>query len=142
MDQSTLSNWFQYHPPTPDQLPKYTANSAAALEFANIVNQNAPTCADKGRVLGLSREARMSANAAISGKHADKDRETGPQYEYEEDDPDEYQMKMKNTKKTMRTRETMRARGFYLLGPGSGGRGPRPRQTTRLRRSLPKAERT
>jgi hypothetical protein len=34
----------------------------------------------------------------------------------------------------------MRATGFYLLGPGSGGRWPRPGQTTRLGTLVPEVK--
>jgi hypothetical protein len=36
MDQATLTNWFSYNQPTPDQLRKYTNIKAAVLAFAAV----------------------------------------------------------------------------------------------------------
>ena len=62
MQQEQLENWFS----TPDQLPRYVAISAAALAFANVVNENAPDSADKTAAIRMIREAAMTANAAIT----------------------------------------------------------------------------
>jgi hypothetical protein len=62
MEQQKLDNWFS----TPDQLPKYITIRAAALAFANVVNENAPDSPDKSAAIRMIREAAMNANAAIA----------------------------------------------------------------------------
>jgi hypothetical protein len=66
MQQELLDNWFSYHAPSPDQLPKYAAIRSAALAFANVINENVPDSADKSAAMRLIREAAMTANAAIA----------------------------------------------------------------------------
>jgi hypothetical protein len=62
MEQLTPDNWVS----TPDQLPKYVAIRAAALAFANVVNENAPDSPDKSAAIRMIRDAAMTANAAIA----------------------------------------------------------------------------
>jgi hypothetical protein len=66
MDQSILTNWFYYHPPTPDQSPKYTAIRAAALSFATVINDNCPDGPDKIAAMRLIRDAVATANGSIA----------------------------------------------------------------------------
>jgi hypothetical protein len=62
MEQQNNDNWVS----TPDQLPKYVAIRAAALAFANVINENAPDSPDKSAAVRMIREAAMAANAAIA----------------------------------------------------------------------------
>jgi hypothetical protein len=60
--EQTPDNWVS----TPDHLPKYVAIRAAALAFANVVNENAPDSPDKSAAIRMIRDAAMTANAAIA----------------------------------------------------------------------------
>lgn len=64
--KDTLENWFTYHSPTPEQLPKYQAIRAAAFEFATAIVENTPPSVDQSAAIRLIREATMTANAAIA----------------------------------------------------------------------------
>lgn len=66
--QQQLDAWFKYHPPTPDDVPRFNAITEAAAAFARVVMTNTPPCADQSAALRLVREARMTANAAIACK--------------------------------------------------------------------------
>jgi hypothetical protein len=68
MPQEQLDNWFS----TPDQLSRYVAIRAAALAFAQVVNQQAPDCANKSAAIRMIREAAMSANVAITYGASDR----------------------------------------------------------------------
>lgn len=61
-----LENWFTYHPPTEDLLPRYKAIRDAALEFAKVVHTNAAAGPDKTVAIRCIREAVMWANASIA----------------------------------------------------------------------------
>lgn len=61
-----LDNWFTYHPPRPDQIPRYEKIRDAARVFAQIVVNNTPACADQSAAIRLLRECVMTANAAIA----------------------------------------------------------------------------
>jgi hypothetical protein len=61
-----LSNWFTYHSPTPEQLPKYQEIRRAGLELAQVIAANSPVCADQTAAIRKVREACMTANAAIA----------------------------------------------------------------------------
>lgn len=61
-----LHNWFTYHSPSPDQLPKYLAIREAGLELARVITNNSPQCADQTAAIRKIREAVMTANAAIA----------------------------------------------------------------------------
>lgn len=56
---------FSYHAPFADQLPKFQAIRQAAKNFAQVVIDNTPNCADRTTALRLVREAVMWANASI-----------------------------------------------------------------------------
>lgn len=62
----TLENWFSYHPPRPEQLPKYEAIRNAGLNLAEIILANTPGCADQTAALRKVREAVATANMAIA----------------------------------------------------------------------------
>lgn len=61
-----LENWFTYHSPSPDQLPKYQAIREAAKSFATAIVNNTPSSADQTAAIRLIREATMTANASIA----------------------------------------------------------------------------
>jgi hypothetical protein len=61
-----LAELFSYHPPTRETLPKFQAINQAAKNFAEVVLQNCPGSADRSAAIRLIRDARMTANAAIS----------------------------------------------------------------------------
>jgi hypothetical protein len=65
-DSPTLDYIFRYHPPSPDQIPKYQAIRDAALEFAKVLIVNTPTCADQTAAIRKLRECVMTANSAIA----------------------------------------------------------------------------
>lgn len=64
--QSDLDNWFTYHSPKPEQLPKYQAIRDAARTLAGIIVDNTPASADQTAAIRKIREAVMTANASIA----------------------------------------------------------------------------
>jgi hypothetical protein len=66
ISQDDLNNWFTYHPPTPDQLPKYLAIREAGLTLAKAIVDNTPSSADQTYTIRLIRMAIMTANASIA----------------------------------------------------------------------------
>lgn len=66
MDVSTLQNWFTYHSPTEEQIPKYKAIRDAGLSLAHVINDSMPDCADKTAAIRKVREAVMTANQGIA----------------------------------------------------------------------------
>lgn len=61
-----LQNWFTYHSPTPEQLPKYQAIRDAGLALATAIVDNSPASADQTAAIRKVREACMTANAGIA----------------------------------------------------------------------------
>lgn len=61
-----LDHIFTYHPPFPDQLPKYNALREAAKAFAQAIVDNTPRGADQSAAIRHVREAVMTANASIA----------------------------------------------------------------------------
>lgn len=61
-----LSELFRYHPPNPEDLPKYAAINQAAKNFAEVILSTCPSCSDMKDAIRKIREARMTANAAIA----------------------------------------------------------------------------
>jgi hypothetical protein len=57
---------FTYHPPTPQQIPKYNKIREAAREFALVLMTETPSSADQSAALRLLRECVMTANASIA----------------------------------------------------------------------------
>lgn len=45
--KAQLENWFTYHSPTSEQLPKYQAIREAAMKFAEVIVENTPPSADR-----------------------------------------------------------------------------------------------
>lgn len=64
--QLEIENWFTYHAPKPDQIPRYEAIRQAGRTFAYAIADNCPTCADTRAAVRKIREAVMTANAAIA----------------------------------------------------------------------------
>jgi hypothetical protein len=61
-----LEHVFNYHPPTPEQRPKYEELRQSAKDFAATIQRLTPNCADQWAALRHVREAVMTANAAIA----------------------------------------------------------------------------
>lgn len=58
---------FRYHPPTPQQLPKYAAINQAAKNFAEVIRSNCPIYSRQfERAIDAIMEARMLANASVA----------------------------------------------------------------------------
>jgi hypothetical protein len=64
--KENLKDVFTYHPPTEIQREQYNTIRTAAHDFAFIILDNTPTCADQQAALRLLREAVMTANAAVA----------------------------------------------------------------------------
>lgn len=64
IDDATLENWFTYHSPMPEQLPKYQAIREAGFNLAKVIVANTPASADQSAAVRKVREACMTANAA------------------------------------------------------------------------------
>ncbi len=61
-----VAEFFKYHAPNADTLPKYAAINQAAKNFAEIVLANCPSGADRSAAIRLIRDARMTANASVA----------------------------------------------------------------------------
>lgn len=61
-----VENWFTYHKPTDDQLPKYQKIRDAAKVFAKAIVENTPPSADQTVAVRKVREAVMVANQSIA----------------------------------------------------------------------------
>jgi hypothetical protein len=57
---------FSYHSPSPEQLPRYAKIRAAAKEFAQVILDETPFCADQSASLRCVREACLWANSAVA----------------------------------------------------------------------------
>ena len=66
IQKEQLENWFTYHSPTDEQLPKYKAIREAGLAFATVIVENTPISADQTAAIQKIREAVMTANASIA----------------------------------------------------------------------------
>jgi len=66
ISQAQLDNWFQYHSPSSDQLPKYQAIREAGKLLASTIVANAPDSADTTAAVRKVREAVMTANQSIA----------------------------------------------------------------------------
>jgi len=61
-----LENQFTYHAPQGDQTERYGEINEAAFNFARVVLECTPKCADQSAAIRQIREARMTANSAIA----------------------------------------------------------------------------
>ena len=57
---------FSHHSASPEKLASYSAIHDAAKEFARVILNRVPNCADRDAVLHLLREASMLACSAVS----------------------------------------------------------------------------
>lgn len=66
-DATFIDDVFEYHPPADDSVcAKYKAIRAAAKDFALVIFDNCPACADRTDAIRKVREAVMTANASIA----------------------------------------------------------------------------
>ncbi len=61
-----LDSLFTYHPPSAEDVEKYTILRTSAQRFAEKVLLNCPPCADRSAAIRSIRDALMTANAAIA----------------------------------------------------------------------------
>ena len=61
-----IENWFTYHSPTEESIPKYKDIRKMGLKFARGIMDNCPPSADRSAAIRKVREAVMTANAAIA----------------------------------------------------------------------------
>lgn len=73
IDESQINNWFTYHAPSQDQIPVYEAIRSHGREFAHVINQLVPDCADKTHAMRTLRDTVMWANAALATSPAPAD---------------------------------------------------------------------
>jgi hypothetical protein len=69
MDKITneqLEHWFKYHSPDAVQQAGYTRIRDYALQFAKVIRDEVPACADATVALRKLREVVMTANQAIA----------------------------------------------------------------------------
>jgi hypothetical protein len=66
--EEKISEMFTYHAPDPNQKIKYQNIREKAKEFARVIYENTPACADQSAAIRLVREAVMTANASIALK--------------------------------------------------------------------------
>jgi hypothetical protein len=64
--EDNLNNWFTYHSPSPEQLPKYLEIREAGLTLAKAIVKNTPSSADQTAAVRKVREAVMTANQSIA----------------------------------------------------------------------------
>jgi len=64
--KENLDNWFTYHSPSAEQLPKYQAIREAGAALAETIVVNSPASADQTAAVRSVRLAVMQANAAIA----------------------------------------------------------------------------
>lgn len=68
--QVRLDNNFRYHPPSPDQVPRYEALREGGKTFATLIARFCPPSPERSTALRMVEEAVMNANAAIA-RHED-----------------------------------------------------------------------
>jgi hypothetical protein len=66
VSEKDLDNWFTYHSPTSEQLPKYSAIREAGKLLANAILHNVPPGPDQTAAIRQVREAVMTANQGIA----------------------------------------------------------------------------
>lgn len=70
MTSEQIKRYFTYHPPKPNQVPRYEQIRNAGQAFAIIVNGLAPDSPELSVAIGKIREAVAWANAAIAVNEA------------------------------------------------------------------------
>jgi len=61
-----IDNWFTYHAPSPDQIPRYDAIRRTARIMARVIWDQCPPSADRTAAIRKLRECVMTANASIA----------------------------------------------------------------------------
>lgn len=61
-----IENWFTYHSPKAEQVPKYAAIRDAGKRLASVILDSTPPSADQTAAIRKVREAVATANAAIA----------------------------------------------------------------------------
>lgn len=64
--EQRIENWFTYHPPTGDQVPRYNELREAAKTFALAIARLTPSSPDQTVAIRHVRDAVMVANASIA----------------------------------------------------------------------------
>ncbi len=64
--EDDIENWFTYHSPSPEQLPKYSKIREVGKNLAQVILDSTPPSADQTAAIRKVREAVMTANAAIA----------------------------------------------------------------------------
>jgi hypothetical protein len=66
LNEKEIEDLFTYHAPTEESREKYIVLRREAKNFARILNETVPDCADKSAAIRKLRECVMTANAAIA----------------------------------------------------------------------------
>ena len=66
ISEKDVENWFTYHKPTEEQIPKYQAIREAGKALAEAIRIHCPDSADRSAALRKARESVMTANASIA----------------------------------------------------------------------------
>jgi len=66
MEKPNIEKLFTYHPPKEGQPERYALINTAARKLAEVIVYCTPPGADQSSAIRKVREARMTANAAIS----------------------------------------------------------------------------
>lgn len=64
--KAQLENYFTYHSPTAEQLPKYQAIRDAGLAFATVIVENTLPGRDQDNAVDQIRQTVMRANQSIA----------------------------------------------------------------------------
>lgn len=65
-DAEILAQLFSYHPPNEITRPRYQSINQAAKNFAEVLLQTCPPCADRTAAVRKIIEAKQTANAAVA----------------------------------------------------------------------------
>lgn len=66
VSNADIENWFTYHAPRADQLPRYERIRDEARKLAFVIRDSCPESADTTAALRKLREAVMTANSSIA----------------------------------------------------------------------------
>lgn len=66
IDEGELANRFTYHPPQPDQLPRFVAIREQAHQLARLIVDTSPASREQSLAITHLEDAVMWANAAIA----------------------------------------------------------------------------
>lgn len=64
--KEVIDDLFSYHSPTRDQEDQYNKIREGARQFARVLVENTPACADQTTAIRKLRECVMTANAAVA----------------------------------------------------------------------------